>query len=74
MNSKQQNPLKKILAIRGMGAALTAFVGLVIIYIAFGLINPAVFSRTEHPEPFKDHVKISVNRYCTELCIDHRKY
>ncbi len=27
-----------------MGAALTAFVGLVIIYIAFGLINPAVFS------------------------------
>ena len=44
MNSKQQNPLKKILAIRGMGAALTAFVGLVIIYIAFGLINPAVFS------------------------------
>ena len=44
MNSKQQNPLKKILAIRGMGAALTAFVGLVIIYIAFGLINPAVLS------------------------------
>ena len=44
MNSKQQNSLKKILAIRGMGAALTAFVGLVIIYIAFGLINPAVFS------------------------------
>lgn len=44
MNSKQQNPLKKLLAIRGMGAALTAFVGLVIIYIAFGLINPAVFS------------------------------
>lgn len=43
MNSKQQNPLKKILAIRGMGAALTAFVGLVIIYIAFGLINPAYF-------------------------------
>ena len=27
-----------------MGAALTAFVGLIIIYIAFGIINPAVFS------------------------------
>ena len=44
MNSKQQSPLKKLLGIRGMGAALTAFVGLIIIYIAFGIINPAVFS------------------------------
>lgn len=44
MNSKSQSPLRKFLGIRGMGAALTAFVGLVIIYIAFGLINPAVFS------------------------------
>ena len=44
MNNKQQSPVKKLLAIRGMGAALTAFIGLVIIYIAFGLINSAVFS------------------------------
>ncbi len=44
MNNKNQSPLKKLLGIRGMGAALTAFVGLIIIYIAFGLINPAVFS------------------------------
>ena len=44
MNSKQQRPLKKLLGIGGMGAALTAFVGLIIIYIAFGIINPAVFS------------------------------
>ena len=44
MNNKQQSPLKKLLGIRGMGAALTAFVGLIIIYIAFGVINPAVFS------------------------------
>ena len=44
MNSKQQSPLKKLLGIRGMGAALTAFVGLIIIYVAFGIINPAVFS------------------------------
>lgn len=44
MNSKNQSPLKKLLGVRGMGAALTAFVGLIIIYIAFGIINPAVFS------------------------------
>lgn len=44
MKNKNQNPLKTFLGIRGMGAALTAFVGLFIIYIAFGLINPAVFS------------------------------
>ncbi len=44
MNNKNQSPLKKLLGIRGMGAALTAFAGLIIIYIAFGLINPAVFS------------------------------
>lgn len=44
MNNKNQSPLKKLLGIRGMGAALTAFAGLIIIYIAFGLINNAVFS------------------------------
>ena len=27
-----------------MGAAITAFIGLIVIYVAFGLINPAVFS------------------------------
>lgn len=44
MNNKNQSPLKKLMGIRGMGAALTAFAGLIVIYIAFGLINPAVFS------------------------------
>ena len=44
MNNKNQGFLKRLLAIKGMGAALTAFVGLIIIYIAFGIINPAVFS------------------------------
>ena len=44
MNNKKQSPIKRLLAVKGMGAALTAFVGLVIIYIAFGLINSAVFS------------------------------
>ncbi|MFI3313634.1 MAG: ABC transporter permease [Eubacteriales bacterium] len=42
MNTK--NPMKKLLEIRGMGAALTAFAGLVLIYIAFGLINNTVFT------------------------------
>ncbi len=41
---KKQNPLKRILSMRGMGGALTAFAGLIIIYIAFGIINPTVFS------------------------------
>lgn len=40
MNKK----FKQIMAVRGMGAALTAFVGLIIIYVAFGLIQPQVFS------------------------------
>ena len=35
---------KRLMAIRGMGAALTAFVGLIIIYVAFGLIQPQVFT------------------------------
>lgn len=43
MNTKQ-NPLKRILNTRGMGGALTAFAGLIVIYIAFGIINPTVFS------------------------------
>jgi len=37
-------PLKRFLNIRGMGPALTAFAGLIIIYTAFGVINPQVFS------------------------------
>ena len=44
MNLKKQNPIKRILSIKGMGGAITAFVGLVIIYVAFGIINPTVFS------------------------------
>jgi ribose transport system permease protein len=36
--------MKKLLKTRGMRPALTAFVGLIVIYVAFGLINPMVFS------------------------------
>lgn len=35
---------KRMLRARGMGAALTAFIGLFVIYIAFGLIDRNVFS------------------------------
>lgn len=44
MNKTKQNPIKTILNIRGMRGALTAFAGLVVIYIAFGIISPTVFS------------------------------
>ncbi|MCI9309642.1 MAG: ABC transporter permease [Lawsonibacter sp.] len=44
MNTTKPNPLKRILNTRGMGGALTAFAGLIVIYIAFGIINPTVFS------------------------------
>ena len=44
MNQKKQSPIKRLLAMKGMGGALTAFVGLIVIYVAFGIINPTVFS------------------------------
>ncbi|MCI8453030.1 MAG: ABC transporter permease [Lachnospiraceae bacterium] len=44
MNEKKQSTIKRLLGIRGMGAVVTAFAGLVIIYVAFGLIDSNVFS------------------------------
>ena len=44
MEEKKQPFFKRLLAIRGMSAALTAFAGLIVIYVGFGLINPKVFS------------------------------
>ena len=41
---EKQSSVRRFLKIRGMGTALTAFAGLIIIYIAFGMINPTVFS------------------------------
>ena len=35
---------QKFWEIRGMGATMTAFIGLVVIYVAFGIINERVFS------------------------------
>ena len=42
--NKKKSRLKQFLEIRGMGASLTAFVALIIIYVVFGLINRSVFS------------------------------
>ena len=39
-----KNKVKEILRIRGMRGAITAFVGLVILYVVFGCINDKVFS------------------------------
>ena len=44
MERTKQGPLKKILSIRGMGAVLTAFAGLIVIYVVFGILKPEVFS------------------------------
>lgn len=46
MENRKDNPLKRFLKIRGMGAALIAFAALLIIYLAFGFINNKVFTAT----------------------------
>ena len=48
MNHKNQGALRQFLNIRGMRGAMTAFAGLIVIYIAFGAINPTVFSGHLH--------------------------
>ncbi|MCL2357417.1 MAG: ABC transporter permease [Defluviitaleaceae bacterium] len=40
---KIASPVKRFLQIRGMPSALTAFAGLIVIYLVFGLIDPVVF-------------------------------
>ncbi len=44
MESKKKSGLGKILEVKGMSSSLTAFVGLIVIYIVFGLIDHKVFS------------------------------
>lgn len=45
-NSARKNPIKRLLAIRGMAQVLTVTVGLIVICIVFGIINPKFFSGT----------------------------
>lgn len=40
----KQNPLRKIIAVRGMGQVITVTVGLIILCIVFGILNPSFFS------------------------------
>lgn len=42
--NKKQNPLKRIMAIRGMGQVVTVTVGLIMLCIVFGILNPSFFS------------------------------
>ena len=44
MEKTKKYPVKRLLAIRGMGSALTGFAALILIYVAFGLQDPNVFS------------------------------
>lgn len=41
---ENQNTLKRILSIRGMGQVITVTFGLIILCIVFGILNPAFFS------------------------------
>jgi len=44
MGAKKKSVFSKLFEIRGMGSVLTAFAGLIVIYIVFGVINTKVFS------------------------------
>ena len=41
---QKQNPVKRLFEIRGMGQVLTVTVGLIVLSIAFGIVNPVFFS------------------------------
>ena len=40
---KKKSGFSKILGAKGSGTVVTAFIGLIIIYISFGILNPKVF-------------------------------
>ena len=41
---KKKSGFSKIMGAKGAGTVVTAFIGLIIIYIAFGILNPKVFT------------------------------
>lgn len=43
-NHEEKKRLFKIMGAKGAGTVVTAFIGLIIIYIAFGILNPKVFT------------------------------
>jgi len=44
MNSKRQSWFKRLFAVRGMGQVVTVGVGLIVMCVVFGIINPTFFS------------------------------
>ncbi|HCD46655.1 MAG TPA: ABC transporter permease [Lachnoclostridium sp.] len=44
MNSKRQSWYKRLFAVRGMGQVVTVSVGLIVMCVVFGIINPTFFS------------------------------
>ncbi|WP_320129256.1 ABC transporter permease [uncultured Sphaerochaeta sp.] len=44
MEREKRNPLKKFLAIRGIGQIVTVTIGLIVLYVVFGIMNPVFFS------------------------------
>ena len=42
--AEKQNVFKKILAVRGMGQVITVTIGLIVLCIVFGIVNPIFFS------------------------------
>ncbi len=42
--TEKQNVLKRILAVRGMGQVITVTIGLIVLCIVFGIVNPIFFS------------------------------
>ncbi|MDD2993475.1 MAG: ABC transporter permease [Pygmaiobacter sp.] len=42
--SEKRNPFRKVMAVRGMGQVVTVSVGLVVLCVVFGILNPSFFS------------------------------
>ena len=41
---EKRNPFRKVMAVRGMGQVVTVSVGLIVLCIVFGILNPSFFS------------------------------
>ena len=44
MSREFENPLQRMMAIRGIGQVLTVTFGLIVLYVVFGIMNPVFFS------------------------------
>lgn len=44
MSREIANPFKRMMAIRGIGQVLTVTIGLIVLYVVFGFMNPVFFS------------------------------